>query len=184
MPVAVTVTPSREGTPSLWGLRREVLQWPEDVLQRQPFVLSWEQSWKLSMAWLELLKAFLLTPSSISSLTSITEEILALFRRAKELQIRVPAPDDVWQYFEKHPQLIEMTRVLLELASEKLPDASLSLEISRDPEEDEEYVVLYARFHNYDETTMKRIRNVREKFLSNLGGEEEWPLLTTDFRSP
>ena len=59
MPVAVTVTPSREGTPSLWGLRREVLQWPEDVLQRQPFVLSWEQSWKLSMAWLELLKAFL-----------------------------------------------------------------------------------------------------------------------------
>jgi len=112
------------------------------------------------------------------------KEVLALFKRTKELQIRVPAPDDVWQYFEKHPQLIETTKALLELASERLPDASLSLEISRDPEEDKEYVVLYARFHRYDETTMRRIRNAREEFLSNLGGEEEWPLLTTDFRSP
>ncbi|CCW33860.1 hypothetical protein CTKA_01136 [Chthonomonas calidirosea] len=167
--------------PLLWGLR-DVTPRPEEVLRKKFPTLPWPQSWISSSVELE--KEPVTPFQRPLSTSSITEEITTLFRRLEELKVRVPAPDDVWQYFEKHRRLIEMTRILSELASESLQDAILSLEISRDPEEDEEHVILYARFHNYDETTMKRVRDVRKEFLSSLGEEEEWPLLTTDFRSP
>ena len=98
--------------------------------------------------------------------------------------IRVLTPDDVLQYFWENPHLIELTRDLARLARERLPEAILSLEISRDPEGDEEYIVIYARFRDYDETIVRKIRDVRKEFISRLSDEREWPLLTTDFRTP
>jgi len=170
------------GVEPLWGLR-DVTKPPQEALRGHLPVQPWKHTWIPSSVELEKAP---ITPFQrpSSPYSSITEEITTVLRRLEELKVRTPALDDVWQYFEKHPRFIEMTRVLSELASERLRDAVLSLEISRDPEEDEEYVVLYARFHNYDENTIKIIRSVREEFLSSLGEEEEWPLLTTDFRNP
>jgi hypothetical protein len=121
----------------------------------------------------------------LSASSSLTEEIFGLFRQLiMELKIHVPALEDVWLYFERHPHLIRMTRNLAQLARGRLPNALLALELSRDPEEDDEYIVLYARFECYDKTTINRIRDVRKEFLSRLDDEREWPLLTTDFRRP
>lgn len=184
---ATVITKTSENLEHLWRPGDET-PWHEEVLRKKspmPRLKSPMLRWSWISSSVELEKVPVnpfQRPLSASS--SITEEITTMFRRLEELKVRVPAPNDVWQYFEKHPRLIEMTRILSELASESLQDAVLSLEISQDPEEDEEDVILYARFHNYDETTMKRIRDVRKEFLQSLGEEEEWPLLTTDFRSP
>ncbi|TFE69325.1 hypothetical protein A7Q09_05385 [Methylacidiphilum sp. Yel] len=83
-----------------------------------------------------------------------------------------------------NPPLIKATRDLALFLGTRLQNPVLSLEISRHPDDDGTYVVLYARFNNYDDTVMKRLRAVREEFLSGLGNQSEWPLLTTDFRSP
>lgn len=174
MPVTANVETSKEKQPSLWGVG-DLTQRLGVTPRKQPPMPLWE------LTWIETL----ITPFKFSSTTSaLTEEITELFKQLMRLGIRVPASNDVWQYFEKHPHLIKATRDLAELACERLSDAILSLEISRDPEGDEEYVVLYARFYNYDETVMRKIRAARKEFLSLLSDEREWPLLTTDFRGP
>lgn len=176
MSVTVSAGTSKERQPYLWGTSN-VTPWPEGTSPRQSIVPLLE----MARLWLETLIA----PSkSFSGSSALTEEIIVMFEQLRELKIRVPAPDDVWRHLEERPHLIKATRDLAMLARERLPDAVLSLEISRDPEEGEEYVVLYARFRDYDGNVMKKIRAVREEFLSLLNGEPEWPLLTTDFRSP
>lgn len=168
-----------ERPPHLWGVEN-VITWIEDMPRQGPPMFPREQRWARTSAWLE--------PSPLEHLfsasSSLTEEITEMFRRVMELKIHVPAPNDVWQYLEAHPDLIRMVMDLAVLARARLPDAVLSLEISQDPEEEHEYAVIYARFYDYDQTTMEKIRAVRKEFLSLLSNEREWPLLTTDFRSP
>lgn len=176
--VAATKTPG-EKEHRLWGVKG-VIQLAGVRPRRTPPLLPWERNWIAARS--EGPATSLQYPLSAPS--SVTKEITVTFERFRKLGVRVPAPDEVWQYLEEHPNFIEITRDLVELAAERLLDAVLSLEISRDPEGDEEHVVLYARFNNYDEAAVKRIRDVRKEFLLNLREEEEWPLLTTDFRSP
>lgn len=100
-----------------------------------------------------------------------------------KLGIQIPNLKGVQQYFEKYPDFIELTKKLAILASRRLPNAVLYLEIYKDPEIDDEYPVIYARFKSYDEKVIGRIRKVRKEFYSYLIDEKEWPLLTTDFRN-
>jgi len=116
---------------------------------------------------------------------AFTEEVTEMLKQLRNMSVRIRAASDtLLRYFVKHPRLIKTTLDLAIIAREKLPDAKLYLEIDLDPETDEEHIVLYARFARYDQETVPRIRKARKAFLSRLGDEPDWPLLTTDFRSP
>jgi len=117
-------------------------------------------------------------------LASIIKAIVEMVEELYRIGIQIPNLKEVQQYFEKHPDLIELTKKLAILASRRLPDAIMYLEIYKDPEIDDVYPVIYARFKNYDEKVINRIRKVRKEFYSYLTDEKEWPLLTTDFRNP
>ncbi|MBC7353249.1 MAG: hypothetical protein H5U08_12880 [Thermogutta sp.] len=173
MPSVVRPEISKEGELHLWGVNET--QWLKGEPSPQSPVLPGEP------AWLET-RITPFKPSSTSS--ALSEEIVEVLEQLEKMGIRVLTPDDVLQYFWENPHLIELTRDLARLARERLPEAILSLEISRDPEGDEEYIVIYARFRDYDETIVRKIRDVRKEFISRLSDEREWPLLTTDFRTP
>jgi len=116
--------------------------------------------------------------------TFMIREVIKMVVELSELGIHVPNLKEVCQYFERHPRLIELTKKLAILAYEKLSDAVLSLEIYKDPEIYDEFPVIYVRSKNYNEKIIEEIEKVRKEFYSYLENEEDWPLLTTDFRNP
>ena len=70
------------------------------------------------------------------------------------------------------------------IAQDHLREAQLQLEVYRDPEGEDEHLVLYARFPVYDETVMERIRSARRQYRHLLLGKSGWFILTTDFQQP
>lgn len=102
--------------------------------------------------------------------------------------VRVPDAATVAAYLAARPALIEPLLRLAADARRALPDAALSLELYRDPEEPSESLTLYARFEEYPKDILERIRRVRSRFreaahhLTQQG--EHLPLFTTDYQPP
>lgn len=116
-----------------------------------------------------------------SSLVLVIKRLIAQLRY---LDVQIPRPESVFQYLLQHPEAVESTKTLITFALTKLSNASFSLEVYEDPEIDDSHLVIYARFREYNEETPKMIRAVREEYLSKISSAKEWPLLTTDFRTP
>jgi len=98
--------------------------------------------------------------------------------------VRIPDPAEVVEYLVRFPELISVVDAVVRLAAKMLPEAQLTLQVYHNPEIDDQYLVLYARFASYDETTIERIRAVRDKYRPLFKNTSCWLLLTTDFRPP
>lgn len=102
--------------------------------------------------------------------------------------VRVPDAATVAAYLAARPALIEPLLRLAADARRALPDATLSLELYRDPEEPSESLTLYARFEEYPEEVLEQIDAVREahepELLRLLQSGLGWIFLTTDFEAP
>lgn len=94
---------------------------------------------------------------------------------------RLNNPDEIKEYLLESPDVIGVIAQIAPVVRASLPDAQLALEVYRDPEVDDKHLVLYARFENYDQLAMRRIRNAREKIRGHLVGKRGWLHLTTDF---
>jgi acyl carrier protein phosphodiesterase len=88
----------------------------------------------------------------------------------------------VLDYLLRYPDMRETVNQIVRVAREHLPDAQLELLVYTDPEIDDSYLVLYARFPEYTPEVMERIRAARRACLPFTRGKSEWILLTTDFR--
>ncbi|HLI48539.1 MAG TPA: hypothetical protein VKV18_07640 [Chthonomonas sp.] len=103
---------------------------------------------------------------------------------------RIPRLDEVEDYLLRFPEMIEVTREVARIAHERLPEAQLWLEINPDPEIEDEYLVIDARFPNYyKESVLERIEAIENETLPLLQNRGGTPpslgiLLTTDFRNP
>lgn len=89
---------------------------------------------------------------------------------------------EVSEYLLRFPDMRETVNRVIRVAREHLPEAQLELVVSTDPESDDSYLVLYARFPEYTPDVMERIRAARRAYLPYLRGKSGWILLTTDFR--
>jgi len=88
----------------------------------------------------------------------------------------------VLDYLLRFPDMRETVNQVVRLAREHLPGAQLELGVYTDPEIDDSYLVLYARFPEYTPEVMERIRVARRACLPYIRGRSGWILLTTDFR--
>lgn len=118
-------------------------------------------------------------PGKSNGTTSFTRKIRSAFRF---LGVCIPNPAEVLKYLFRFAELTRVVYEVVRIAAQKLPDAQLILGVYHDPEMEDEYLILYARFHSYDETTMNRIRMVREKYRPLLKNKSGWIILTTDFQ--
>ncbi len=123
---------------------------------------------------LEQLKKAAQTGSLIADISRILEQL-------KDEAVSVRDVQELQEYLLRFPDTIEALEETVRAASNDLPDAQLVLELYHDPEIEDEHLVLYARFKNYPEDVMDRIRSVREKCRGSLIGKKGWVHLTTDF---
>jgi hypothetical protein len=123
----------------------------------------------------------ILTASLFSETSS---KIDRLFRQLRLQGVRVKQQGEVYEYLLRFPDMIGVVEQAVCIARDHLKGAQLQLEVYHDPESEDEHLVLYARFHVYDETVMERIRFVRRQYRHLLLGKSGWFILTTDFQQP
>ncbi|MEN3001681.1 MAG: hypothetical protein ABDI19_07570 [Armatimonadota bacterium] len=112
------------------------------------------------------------------------QSVEAVLEQVLQLGVRIPQPQAVAAYLQQHPKLLTVMVPIVQIARQRLPDATLSLELYIDPEIDDKYLTLYARFPTYEPSTMARIDAVCEEYEPLLEHAHSWLLLTTDYRLP
>ena len=100
-----------------------------------------------------------------------------------ELDVEVDS-EKVSDYLLRFPDMLEAINQVIRTVREHLPEAQLELVVYHDPEIEDEYLVLYARFSQYTSAVMERIRAARRAYSPHIRDKSGWVLLTTDFRRP
>ena len=111
-------------------------------------------------------------------------KISDLFLQAQRVGVKVDRPDEAFAYLLRFPDMIEVVERAVLAARNHLNEAQLQLEVYRDPEAEDEHLVIYARFPEYNGTEIERIRAAKKEFLHMLHGRSGWLSLTTDFKWP
>ncbi len=120
-------------------------------------------------------------PSSLATV-ALEKEVQEALERVQAMGISVSDAEGVREYLLRFPDMVQMVAEVCKVVREKLPDAQLHLVTYSDPEiEGYDYLVLNARFREYDETTMDRIEEAEASYIDELAKCRGWLLLTTDF---
>jgi len=115
---------------------------------------------------------------------SISSKVNQLFIQLQLQGVQVGQQSEVYEYLLRFPDMIEVVEQAVFVARNHFKEAQLQLEVYRDPENEDEHLVLYARFPAYDETVMEKIRAARRQYRHLLHGKSGWFILTTDFQQP
>jgi len=119
------------------------------------------------------------TVVDISLLIEETFEYLA------SVQIVVPNPEEVRDYLGRYPDIIELVMFACEeTRSHFILPTQLSLELYRDPEIGDEYLTLYVRQKEYDESIMDVIEEIWSTYDDELSTKQGDFFVTTDFDFP
>jgi len=113
--------------------------------------------------------------------TSMFRAVEPLMRWLVEEGVRLRDAGRIQDYIVEFPDLIKVIPQAVRAAKKHLPEAQLVLEVYRDPEIEDRYLVIYARFPSYDEGVMERIEAAEAEFLDLLADAKGWLQLTTDF---
>jgi hypothetical protein len=90
---------------------------------------------------------------------------------------------EVRSYLDKHPDMFGVTEGICKAARREFgPEAFLTLRVYRDPEIEDEYLLLRVRLHSYTPDTMQRIRSVSDLHEKELSEKSGAIVVTTDFR--
>jgi len=191
MPSVVAATPTLEVVRQLWPwiscpeTYLESEQKGARVLPPQPSMMAHEQA--LGNAWLKVDLATLIPyqRSSGEASASVTAEIESAINVLILKRISIPRPAEVRDYLLRYPDMIDLLPYVCGIASERLgPDTQLSLEAYRGPEIRDEYLTLYVRQRDYDQSILDSIEEVSAECEGELAGRSGWILITTDFRAP
>ncbi len=115
---------------------------------------------------------------------SFSVSIQKLFTELKQAGVRIPKWSEVYDYLLRFPNLIDVVRRATKAALKHLSEAQLYLELYHNPEIEDEHLVLYARFPEYEEDVMERIHQAQKEYRYLLRGKSGYLILTTDFRHP
>jgi hypothetical protein len=108
-----------------------------------------------------------------------------LLHRLTPFNVVLADRTEVEEYIAGHPDLAP----LLEGICVRLRDAfghrtELSLEFYKDPEQQDQYPILYVRQPTYEAGILNQIESVVEPFMPQLEDASGHLLITTDFRRP
>lgn len=117
--------------------------------------------------------------------TSTAQEsvIAEALEMAQTLDIHVCEPEAMRRYLGQHPQLAQVLPDVLKCVREQLPDASLVLEVYTDPEVEDVFLTIYARWAKYDASVQTRLQGARDAYRPLLPAGEGWVFLTTDYKA-
>jgi hypothetical protein len=89
------------------------------------------------------------------------------------------------EYFYRFPDIAELSMDVANLVHDSFnSDAQLFLETRGEQNSEDEYLALFIRMRDYDDSVMERIKSIREEYALNLAELNGWFLLTTDYQPP
>ncbi len=117
--------------------------------------------------------------------STLNIKIAQALNLAQKDQVVVPRPDEVRDYLQNYPDIIDLIPSLCKKARKEfvLP-AQLALELYRDPEIEYEYLTLYVRQQNYEAEILDKIDAISGEFDRALAGKAGWLIMATDLGSP
>ncbi len=119
-----------------------------------------------------------------SETRSVYLELNSLLKELQELGVKLLNQKEINEYLLSFPDLIEVTRRAVFAALRHMPDAQLVMKVYQDPEIEDRYLAIYARFEDYDESTLERIEAAESEYIELLSDRDGWIQLSTDFREP
>lgn len=100
-----------------------------------------------------------------------------------EEEVDIPEPSLVRNYLLAFPDIIDLLPVVSRIARDHVvPSSALSLEVFRDQDADDEYLVIYIRQDSYSEQFLSQIDTICDEYQELLVNRSGWLLVTTDFR--
>jgi len=135
-------------------------------------------------------------PSLLISRTDPLQQLLdflkastSMFRTAESLTgwlvkegVRLRDMGRIQDYIIEFPDLIKVIPQAVRAAKKHLPEAQLILDVYRDPEIEDRYLIIYAKLPSYDERVVKRIEAAKAEFLNLLADAKGRLQLTTPLR--
>ena len=116
---------------------------------------------------------------------AITAQIEKVLNLILHQNILIPHPDSLRNYLLQHLDMLNGLPLICKIAVDRVDSSSqLSLEVYQDPEIQDEYLTLYVRQSQYDESISKLIDDITEECQHYLSDSEGWLIVTTDFRPP
>jgi len=112
---------------------------------------------------------------------SLVLPVLAVLKQLQTLGVLVSRTDEVNEYLLQFPDLLDIIVEIAEKVRRQLFEAQLLLDVYRDPEVEDQFLVINARFNNYSDFVLKKIKEVRRGFHEILSQRRGRLLLTTDF---
>jgi len=112
---------------------------------------------------------------------SLIRDLDRYLKKLQEIGISLPNPAEIRAYWLRFPDMIEATLYIAELVKQNFPQAILKLEIYKDPEIPDEYLLLKIREKQQEINILEKIEEVEEKFAEVLVTKKGWLLLTPDF---
>jgi len=107
-----------------------------------------------------------------------------MLKELQRLGVRLLNQKEINEYLLSFPDLIEVFREAVYAALHHMPEAQLIVRVYHDPEIEDRYLAIYARFKDYTESVLKRIEAAESEYIDLLSDKEGWIQLTTDFREP
>ena len=99
--------------------------------------------------------------------------------------VLIPCRAEVRQYLREHRDMIALVDTVSKSAAQRFcRSGQVSLETYKDPEFEDEYLTLYVRQEEYDQTVLDAIDDLRTTCSGELAERSGWLLVTTDFQPP
>ena len=130
-------------------------------------------------------ESLVLEPKVSQKKVDINVQIDQVLTQVRELGIMVPNSSALQKYLSRYPDIVDMIIPICKQVKGKFKYSSqISLELYRDPEIVDEYITIYVRQRNYDESVMNRIEEIEAKYEKELIDKKGWIIITTDFQQP
>ncbi len=115
---------------------------------------------------------------------SLFADVDSLLKELQEQGVKLLSQQEIRGYLLSFPALIDVTRRAVIAVLRHMPEAQLVMEVYHDPEIEDNYLVIYARLREYDESSLERIEAAESEYIDLLSDKEGWIQLSTDFREP
>lgn len=168
-----------------------------EVFPLWPFIYYEETSLKLSETQSEeILSAYEVIPLlgglSISRRKqeeiSLTREIISTLSYLEEnLKIKIADYDKILEYLSKFPDILDLVKEMCQSTRRYFPEAKLVLDKYKDPEIEDEFLVLYIRYPTYNEVTIEMLRQgvdeISFEYKDAFRGKKGWFMICHDFKT-
>ena len=98
-----------------------------------------------------------------------------------ESNVEINNRTHIKNYLSLFSDLIDLIPIAVSVAKKHFPEAHIVVDVYKDTEIEDSYIVLYIRLSHYDESFIERLAEAESEILPLLVNKSGWIQLTTDF---